>query len=389
MNFNDLLDILQNKTTYGNYNIIVFIDAIIFLLFSIAVLYLFIFALAAQKKKYSPYPPADINHRFILLFPAYKADAIILNSVTSLFNQQYPKECFDIVVACKDMKEDTISRLQDMSVITVISDHSDDTKTSLIQYATCMLPPEAYDMIVILDANNTVSPDFLTKINDAYYSGCQVVQTHRQSKDIQTDIEALTALIEEINNAIFRKGHVRLGFSSALISSGMAFDYDWFRKHIFMLDKKDFDKPIEAMLFKEYIYIDYLENVYTYDKKVSSSSDFYEQRRRWASADSGRKAIWNILKALINENWDYADKLFQWLMPSRLILLGLLFLFSAFIFIIDWALAIKWFVLCLIMLITMSICIPDRMITKRFQRAIILAPLLFVLSILGRFKRNS
>lgn len=388
MNFNDLLDILQNKTIYGNYNIVIFIDAILFLLFAIAVLYLFIFALAALKKKYAIYPPADINHRFILLFPAYKADAIILKSVTSLLNQQYPKECFDIAVACKEMEEDTISRLQDLSVITIIDDHSD-TKTSLIQYATSMLPPNTYDMIILLDANNTVSPDFLTKINDAYYSGCQVVQTHRQSKDIQTDIEVLTALSEEINNAIFRKGHVRLGFSSALISSGMAFDYTWFRNHVFLLDKKDFDKPMEAMLFKEYIYIDYLEDVYTYDKKVSSSSDFYEQRRRWASTDSGRKAIWSILKALINENWDYADKLFQWLMPSRLILLGLLFLLSALVFIIDWILAIKWIVLCIIMLITMSICIPDRMITRRFQRAIILAPLLFVLSILGRFKRNS
>lgn len=78
-----------------------------------------------------------------------------------------------------------------------------------------MLPPEAYDDCYI-DANNTVSPIISDQINDAYYSGCQVVvQTHRQSKDIQTDIEALTALIEEINNAIFRKGHV--GWDSLLL----------------------------------------------------------------------------------------------------------------------------------------------------------------------------
>lgn len=388
MNLNDFIDTLQNNNTYGNYNLVAIADAFIFLLFSIAVLYLLIFALASLKKRYPSYPSADIQHRFIILYPVYKADTFITKTIAVFSEQEYPKELYDLVIVSNHIQDETIKELEKLSATVIVENIEKETKTGLIQYGISQLKRIDYDMIIILDSNNTVSSDFLQKINDAFYSGCQVVQTHRKSKDIQTDIEALTALSEEINNSIFRKGHVRLGFSSALISSGMAFDFKWFKMHIPLLNKNTFDKELEAMLFKEYIYIEYLEDVYTFDKKVGNSSDFYEQRRRWASNSSFRNKLWKLIKALINENWDYADKLFQWIMPSRMILMGLLFIFSGFIFIIDWVMAIKWFFLCFIMLMVMAISIPDKMINIRMKRAIILAPLLFLLSILGKFKRN-
>jgi hypothetical protein len=39
----------------------------------------------------------------------------------------------------------------------------------------------------------------------------------------------LDAISEEINNNIFRKGHRVLGLSSAIIGSGMAFRYNYFK----------------------------------------------------------------------------------------------------------------------------------------------------------------
>ena len=55
MNLNNLIDILHNNNTYGNYNLVAIVDALIFLLFAIAVAYLLIFCLAALKKRYPPY----------------------------------------------------------------------------------------------------------------------------------------------------------------------------------------------------------------------------------------------------------------------------------------------------------------------------------------------
>lgn len=72
---------------------------------------------------------------------------------------------------------------------------------------------------------------------------------------------------EEINNSIFRSGHTRLGFSSALIGSGMAFDYDWLIQYIYKATHVGVDKQLESMLLSQNIYIEFLEDVYTYDEK--------------------------------------------------------------------------------------------------------------------------
>lgn len=73
-----------------------------------------------------------------------------------------------------------------------------------------------------------MSTDYLDKINDVFYPGCSVVQTHRVTKNLNTDMVVLDAVNEEINNPIFRKGHVRFGFSSVLVGSGAAFEYPLF-----------------------------------------------------------------------------------------------------------------------------------------------------------------
>ena len=80
-----------NKWWFSNGDkLIEYADAIVFLLFLIAVLYIFIFSLASLKKTRNKYPPARKKHRFVVLFPAYQEDAVIINSVCSFLEQDYP-----------------------------------------------------------------------------------------------------------------------------------------------------------------------------------------------------------------------------------------------------------------------------------------------------------
>ena len=48
---------------------------------------------------------------------------------------------------------------------------------------------------------------------------------------------------------------------------------------------------------------------------------------------------------LLKGEWDYALKLFQWLMPSRFLLIALVLLCTAGVTLLDWTLAPKWYVL--------------------------------------------
>ena len=50
-----------------------------------------------------------------------------------------------------------------------------------------------YDMIVIMDADNTTDPDFLSEINRAFQAGEKAIQAHRTAKNMNTDVAVLDA----------------------------------------------------------------------------------------------------------------------------------------------------------------------------------------------------
>ena len=366
------------------------IDAILFLLFLTAVLYLLIFAIFSLKKRKNTSPPARKKYRFAVLFPCYMEDEVILNSVNSFFDQEYPRELYDVIVISDRMTEETDRALQDLSAVVVKADSPQSTKTNALRRAIRYIEEEkrSYDIVVVLDADNLVDTDFLDKINDAFYSGCMVVQTHRVAKNRNTSIAVLDAVSEEINNSIFRKGHTELGFSSALIGSGMAFDYQLFKEYIQTASSIGIDKNLEKSLLKNYIFIEYLETVFTYDEKVKQKADFYNQRRRWLATQFYNlfSGFGHILIAILKGNWDYVDKLFQWMMPPRIMLFGLITLIAIGMTWINWALSVKWWGLLLLLCIAFSIAVPNYLVDNKFKKAILSIPLLFILMLFNHFR---
>ena len=132
------------------------------------------------------------------------------------------------------------------------------TKSKALNKAMAQLT-NPYDIAVVLDADNIMAPDFLQQVNTAYAAGYKAIQGHRTAKNLNTSWAVLDAVSEEINNHIVRKGHRVLGLSSAIIGSGMAFDYSYFKA--IMADVKavgGFDKEIELRMLKERNTIIYL-----------------------------------------------------------------------------------------------------------------------------------
>lgn len=367
-----------------------FIDAILFLLFLVAVLYLFTFALYSKKKALYTYPKACKKYRYAILFPAYMEDNVIIDSVESFFKQNYPRNLYDIIVISDQMREDTIRQLLEMKALVTQIDEPMSTKINALQKAINYIEQEglSYDMVVVLDADNIVSPSYLEKINDAFYSGCSAIQTHRLAKNRDTNTAVLDAISEEINNSIFRKGHTRLGFSSGLSGSGMAFEYDLFKEIIQGINEIGEDKHMERKLLLQNIYIEYLEDVYTYDEKVRGKIEFYNQRRRWLSTQFSNlfSGLSLLPGAILKGKWDYCDKLFQWMMPPRVLLLGFVTLIACFLTAVNILLSIKWWGLLLLIGITFSIAIPDYLVDKQFKKAIFSLPILFLLMFFNLFR---
>ena len=364
------------------------IDLIFFLLILLSVVYLLIFAIFAQGKREKPYPSARKQHRILVLFPAYREDRVIVESVRSFLGQDYPPDLYRVAVISDGMKEETDDQLRALSVDVINACFENSSKAAALNLAITHQGGQPYDIVAILDADNIVETAFLQRINDAYDFGILAIQAHRISKGGKTDVAILDTVSEEINNSIFREGHVRAGLSSALIGSGMAFDYGWFARHIPMVTSAGEDKELELLLLKEGIYIDYLHDLYVYDEKTTSASAFYRQRRRWIAAqfDLLTRGIRYLPQAIVTGNMDYCDKIFQWMIPPRIVLGGFSFLMGVAWVFADWMVSLKWWLVLFLLLSALSLAMPDELYNASFRKAFRKLPVLFLLTIVNLFR---
>lgn len=369
-------------------------DSVLFIVVAVSVVYLFVFAFFSLWNSREKYPQARKKYRFVVLVPAYKEDRVIEKTVASLLAQEYPAECVHIVIISDQMSDAVNERLAQQPVTLLKPVFEQSSKAKALNFAIDHLEKEfaaggrGYDVAVILDSDNLVDPDFIPDLADAYDMDMKAIQAHRIAKNRDTQTAILDAVSEEINNSVFRKGHVNMGLSSALIGSGMAFDYKWFVRNIRQASTAGEDKELEVFLLKQGIYIDYLNDTYVYDEKVAQPAVFYKQRRRWLAAQFGIlfKSVKELPGALFSGNIDYADKLFQWMMLPRVLLVGICGMMSVVIPFVIAGWAVKWWILLLVLLFTLSFAIPDYLVDKPFKKAISHAPLLGIMMFINLFR---
>ena len=375
------------------------IDWILFTLLALCVGYLLLYAIASKFYRAPRFPDARTFRRFVVLFPAYKEDRVIASSVRSFLQQDYPQELFDIIVISDQMQDATNEDLRSLPIRLLIADYRDSSKAKALTMAMESVSGEHYDIVAIMDADNLTSPDFLAEINRAFDNGARSVQAHRTGKNMNTDISVLDGISEEINNGIFRSGHNALGLSAALSGSGMAFEAEWFRKNVRLLETAGEDKELEVLLLRQRIHTTYLPQIPVYDEKTQKEEAIGNQRKRWIAAQFGilRHSLSGLREEVSKGNMDYCDKILQWMLPPRLIQLAGVFGLT-FIFTVigvwqavqgtgqEWTAAIKWWILSAAQIMAMLLPIPGRLLDKRLGKAILRIPLLALTTLGNLFK---
>lgn len=375
------------------------IDWILFTLLALCVGYLLLYAIASRFYRVPRFPDARTFRRFVVLFPAYKEDRVIASSVRGFLQQDYPQELFDIIVISDQMQDATNEELRSLPIRLLIADYRDSSKAKALTMAMESVSGEHYDIVAIMDADNLTSPDFLAEINRAFDNGARSVQAHRTGKNMNTDISVLDGISEEINNGIFRSGHNALGLSAALSGSGMAFEAEWFRKNVRLLETAGEDKELEVLLLRQRIHTTYLPQIPVYDEKTQKEEAIGNQRKRWIAAQFGilRHSLSGLREAVSKGNMDYCDKILQWMLPPRLIQLAGVFGLT-FIFTVigvwqavqgeghEWTAAIKWWILSAAQIMAMLLPIPGRLLDKRLGKAILRIPMLALTTLGNLFK---
>lgn len=371
------------------------IDWLLFIGVLLTVCYGVFFSLAALVSKHTNVPKAKRQNRFIVLIPAYKDDRVILNTVKSILSQTYPQRLFDVTVISDHQSEMTNMRLAQNPITLLTPNFEKSNKAKSLQYAILNLPEfKIYDVVVVLDADNIVTPEFLEQLNDAYEAaGTKAIVTHKQPRNRDTSAARLSTIFEEINNSVFRRGHITMGFSSAIMGSGVAYEFSWFKNNIMKIRGMAEDKELEAMLIRQRIYIDYFDNIYVYDEKKREVEDFNRQHSYWVLEQvySAVKNIRYLPAALLNRQYDLIDKILQWILIPRSILIIVVAIMSLTLPFIYFTLAIKWWVITIIWGFSLAIATPDELVDKNWDKDFITLPITTVINIskrvLGKFKK--
>ena len=379
------------------WSIFLFIDMLLWLFMVCSVMYVLVFALASIL----PRPPKSQTSKlktsklktFLVLYPAYHEDSVICTSAESFLKQDYPSDKYQVIVISDHMTDETNQRLSSLPITLLTPQFDKSSKARALQYAVHSLQstahrsddqqtkdsaPSTIDYVVILDADNVVAPDFLSRLNSECQNGYRAIQCHRTAKNSGNDIAELDGLSEEINNSIFRRGHNRVGLSSALIGSGMCLDFEWFASHVDKLSTAGEDKELEAMLLWERVHVHFAEDILVKDEKVSGSDNFQRQRLRWMTAQIQcfMAMIPRLPRAIATFRIDYIDKTIQQALIPRSILLVVIPLMAILAHIITYIVHrstnyelstmhyTKWWLLLLALVLALFIAIPNRLRTR-------------------------
>ena len=366
--------------------ILFIIDWLLFGIVALAVLYMLIYTIASIFYTKRDVPKTKQLNRFIILIPSYNNPGVV-QTVKSVLAQSYPMRLFDVTVISDHNDEMTNFRLaqEPVTLLTPIFEKS--TKAKALQLAVNNLPQfKIYDIAIVLDGGSVVDTDFLEKMNEAFEAaGTKAIQAHRISRNRDSTAARMGAVFEEINNTIFRRGHIALGLSAGICGGGYAMDFNWFKDNVFKLKSQWEVKEWESLLMRQNVFVDFFDDIFVYDEKKRTPEEFNRERLNWIKAQihAAFKNIHYLPGALLNRRYNRIDKVIQWLLIPRMLMMAIIVGMSLILPVIYTSLVFKWWALFAITLLICAIATPDYLVDDHWESTFFKSPLVLMKSIPG------
>lgn len=380
------------------YQVLHILFLLLFIYLSVNIAYLFLVSIAGLFYKKNKGTPIVEKKKIAVLVTSYKEDGVIINSIKSATEHNYPSDKFDVYLAADQLLPSTIQELKKLNADVSEVQFQRGSKARSLNFLLNKIEPEKYDIALVLDGDNIMMPGFLEKINSSFQQGFKSVQGHRTAKNRNTPVAILDGISEEINNHLFRRAQRAVGLSASLTGSGMAFEFSTLRaiyNHPGILDNPACDREVDFEMMKAGIHIEYVDDAVVLDEKVSRKDIFENQRRRWLESQASHVKMF-LLKDVRNKSKNYWNKLFINLIPPRIIFIAI-FLLISIICLLQYftqtnitGIAIRWWALLfVIFLITMIIAVPSRLFKMSTLSAFLYLPSLLLTYIRAIFSMKS
>ncbi|GIP34446.1 glycosyltransferase family 2 protein [Paenibacillus sp. J2TS4] len=175
-----------------------------------------------QKKQYEP------QKSFAVLVAAHNEEQVVGALIENLKSLNYPKELYDIMVICDNCTDRTADIVKQHGVYAFERRNPNlRGKGYAIEWMLKKLwkHPRSYDAVVMFDADNLVSPDFLLHMNNDLCSGARVIQGYLDTKNPHDSwITSAYAVTYWFCNRLWQLPRQNLNLANFLGGTGMCFE---------------------------------------------------------------------------------------------------------------------------------------------------------------------
>ena len=263
------------------------INFIIATVFFVCYSYQFAYILVPYLKKEKPHKPAEL-HRYAVLISARNEELVIGNLLDSISAQDYPSSLVRVFVVADNCTDKTakVARAHGAIVYERFNDKLVG-KGYALEYLLDRIGEEygdVFDAYMVFDADNLLSEDYISRMNETFSDGYRIITSYRNSKNYGDNwISAGYALwflreAQYLNNA-----RMRLGSSCAVSGTGFLFSDGVLEAcggWNFFLLTEDIEFTIDNVVRGEKV--GYAAGAVLYDEQPTSFAQSWRQRMRWS-----------------------------------------------------------------------------------------------------------
>ena len=262
-------------------------DTILFILSLCLKVFTLYFALVAvfALKKRTRRPRTAPGLRFAVVAAARNEEAVIGNLVQSVLDQDYPCELRDVYVIPNNCTDRTEDAALSAGAQLIHCQGRVSGKGDALRQAFAQLTQKDYDAFVVLDADNTLAPDYLARMNDAFAAGAMVCKSRTKAANpTASGVAGCYGLYNTCFDLIWNRPRAACGLSAKLIGTGFALRREvletlggWNTSTI--AEDAEFSSQCAQAGFR----VEWVPEAVNYDEEPTSFRVSLRQRRRWCS----------------------------------------------------------------------------------------------------------
>ncbi|WP_438434705.1 glycosyltransferase family 2 protein [Gorillibacterium sp. sgz500922] len=236
----------------------------------------------ARKDKRAVYEP---QKSFAILVAAHNEEKVVGALLENLRHLNYPKELYEVFVIADNCTDNTASIARSYGVHAFERhDSSRRGKGYAIEWMLRELwkLPRQFDAIVMFDADNLASPDYLRHMNNDLCAGHRVIQAYLDTKNPHDSwITSAYAVSYWFCNRLWQMSRTNLGLANYLGGTGMCFEAKLLREIGWGATSLVEDLEFTMRCVKRGVKPIFNYEAKVFDEKPLSFKASWKQRLRW------------------------------------------------------------------------------------------------------------